>query len=122
MRIYTAHLRAGAAPVLVREGFAWGAFFLGPVWLLAHRAWIAGILAFAAMIAVGALPAGEGRMALAAALMLAFGLFGNDLRRFGLSRRGFSLAHVVAAANRDAAFSRLLDARADLLPALAGRA
>jgi Protein of unknown function (DUF2628) len=119
LRIYTAYLRAGAAPVLVREGFAWGALFLGPFWLFAHRAWIAGILALAALIVVAGLPAGPGQAALAVLLMLAFGLFGNDLRRFGLSRRGFSLAHVVAAGNRDAAFARLLEARADLLPALA---
>ena len=33
--------RARRLMLLVREGFAWGALFLGPFWLAAHRAWIA---------------------------------------------------------------------------------
>ena len=52
--------------------------------------------------------------------LLAFGLLllaafnGQDLRRWSLARARYLLAHVVAARNRDEAFLRLLDARADL--------
>ena len=41
-----------AAPVLVREGFAWGALMFGPLWLAAHRAWIAAALALAAAVLI----------------------------------------------------------------------
>ena len=51
-------LRPGAAPVLVREGFAWGALLFGPLWLAAHRAWIPAALALAAGILILALTSG----------------------------------------------------------------
>jgi hypothetical protein len=38
----------------------------------------------------------------------------QDLRRAALARRGRPAAHVVAAADQDAALARLLDARPDL--------
>ena len=44
MRFWTAHVRQGTAPVLVREGFSWGALLFGPIWLAAHRAWIPAVL------------------------------------------------------------------------------
>ena len=52
MRVYTAHLRDGHVPVLVREGFSWGAFLLGPIWFALRRAWLAAVLslAFTALI------------------------------------------------------------------------
>ncbi len=52
MRFYTAHIRAGAPPVLVREGFSWGALFFGPLWLAAHRAWVAAALSLAAFVLI----------------------------------------------------------------------
>ena len=50
MRIWTVHLPRGSAttartpraPVLVREGFSWGAFLFALPWLLLHRLWITG--------------------------------------------------------------------------------
>jgi hypothetical protein len=115
VRVYTAHLRDHAAPVLVREGFSWGALIFGPLWLLVHRAWIAGILALCAGVLIGAIPAREPRLLAELALAWALGLFGHDLWRWSLARRGYSLAHVVAAADRDAAFARLLTHRPDLI-------
>jgi hypothetical protein len=41
VKIYAALLKPDSEPVLVREGFAWGALFFGPLWLAIHRAWIA---------------------------------------------------------------------------------
>jgi hypothetical protein len=120
VRVYTAHLCAGAAPELVREGFAWGALFFGPLWLWAHRAWIAGVLALCGYVLIAALPGLPERWLFGLVLAWALGLWGNDLRRWSLARRGYLLAHVLAAGNRDAALARLLARRPDLIgPAIA---
>jgi hypothetical protein len=114
VKTYTALLKANAEPVLVREGFAWGALILGPLWLAAHRAWIAAVISLAAYVLIAALapqPAG-GILAVAVALIL--GLTGNDLRRWALENRGYLLVHVLSAGNRDDAFTRLLTYRPDL--------
>ncbi len=55
MKIYTALLKPDAEPILVREGFAWGALIFGPFWLAAHRAWIAAALSLAAFVLIAAL-------------------------------------------------------------------
>ena len=109
MRIYTAHVHRRKPPVLVREGFAWGALFFGPLWLLRHGAWIAGVIALAALVAICTAASPPWRPLLAFALFVLLGLLGNDLRRWSLGRGRFELAHVVAARNRDEAFLRLLD-------------
>ena len=119
MRVWTAHTRAHAAPVLVREAFSWGALLFGPFWLLAHRAWIAGVLLlclWAGFVLVGlALVPAPLRGVLMLALAWLQGLCGRDLLRWSLARRGFLLAHVVAARNRDDALARLLERRPDLV-------
>jgi hypothetical protein len=115
VRVYTAHLRAKAPPVLVREGFSWGALIFGPLWLFWHGAWIAGALALAADLAISMFPDALPRVAGELALAWALGLWGQDLRRLSLARRGYLLAHVIAAADGDAAFARLLTARPDLI-------
>ena len=116
MKVYTAHTRPGAAPVLVPEGFSWGALFFGPLWLFAHRSWIPGLLLLCAVILVGFVPAPPLRPVLSIGLAWAAGLFGQEWRRWSLDRRGYVMAHVVAAGDRDGALSRLLDRRPDLIP------
>ncbi len=115
MRIYTAHTSPRRPPVLVREGFAWGGLVFGPLWLLAHRAWIAGLGALCAGIVIAALARGDVAGVLLAGLAWLIGLFGQDLRRWSLSRHGYTLVHVVAAADIDTALARLLDRRPDLI-------
>ncbi len=115
MRIYTAHTCPHRPPVLVREGFSWGALVFGPIWLLGHRAWIAGILAVCASIAIAVVSHGVVAVVLMLALAWLLGLFGNDLRRWSLGRHGFVLVHVVAAGDVDTALARLLDRRPDLI-------
>jgi hypothetical protein len=100
--------------VLVREGFSFGAALFGPFWLALHRAWVPAALALAAWLAVNALTSGDAAPVLDAGLVVLQGLFGNDLRRWSLGRRGFTLAEVVAARNTETAFARLLDRRRDL--------
>ena len=115
MRIFTAHTRPHSAPVLLREGFSWAAFFFGPLWLLTHCAWIAAVLAFCAYLLIAVLPLHGFNPLVSFGLAWLLGLSGQDIRRWSLERRGFGLAHVVAAPNRDAALARLLDRRPDLV-------
>jgi hypothetical protein len=114
VKIYTALLKSDAEPVLVREGFAWGALIFGPFWLAAHRAWIAAAISLAVYVLIAALAPQPANGILAAAVALVLGLTGNDLRRWALEHRGFLLVHVLSAGNRDDAFTRLLTHRPDL--------
>ncbi len=115
MRVYTAHLRPRAAPVLVPEAFSVAALVFGPLWLMIHRAWIAGVLALV-LWGLLALIAGSVPEVLLVLLALhwSLGLWGQDLRRWSLARQGYLLAHIVAAADQDAALARLFARRPDL--------
>ncbi len=114
MKFWTAHIRAGAAPILVREGFSWGALIFGPFWLAAHRAWIAAALSLAAFILIIVLANDDIAAALLATLVVLLGLSGHDLRRWSLDLRGYLLAQVVSARNELEALERLLERRPDL--------
>lgn len=114
MKIYAALLKSDAEPVLVRESFAWGALFLGPLWLAVHRAWIAAAISLAAYVLLVALAPGPANAILGMGLALILGFTGHDLRCLALERRGYLLGHVLAAGDRDDAFARLLDRRPDL--------
>jgi hypothetical protein len=114
VRFWTAHIRAGAAPVLVREGFSWGALLFGPLWLAVHRAWIAAVLALAASVLILVLAKADIAAALLTTLMVLLGLSGHDLRRWSLDYRGYLLAQVVVARDELDALGQLLDRRPDL--------
>jgi len=114
VRFWTGHLRPGAAPVLVREGFAWGALLFGPLWLAAHRAWIPAALALAAGILIAALTAGAMAIALMLGLAIWLGFSGHDLRRWSMRQRGFALFQIIAAHDETDAFAKLLERRPDL--------
>jgi hypothetical protein len=115
MTLWTAHIRPSSTPVLVREGFSWGAFFFGPVWLAVHRAWIPAALALAGgVLIVTLLP-----LSLAAitmfALAIVLGLSGQDCRRWSMDHRGFRLTQVIAARSEPEALGVLLARRPDLV-------
>jgi Protein of unknown function (DUF2628) len=114
VRFWTAHTRSGTSPVLVREGFSWGAFLFGPLWLAGHCAWIAAALTLAAGVLIVVLAKGAIAAALLAALTVLLGVSGNDLRRWSLDHRGYLLSQVVAARSEIEALGRLLDRRPDL--------
>jgi alpha-beta hydrolase superfamily lysophospholipase len=114
VRIYTAHLHPRKPPVLVREAFSWGALIFGPLWLLRHGVWVPLVISVAALVLIAFGPAPI-RAPLMLMVFVLLGLFGNDLRRWGLGRRRFHLAHVVAARNHDEAYVRLLSSRSDQL-------
>jgi len=115
MKVFTAHTRPGTAPVLIREGFSWGAFLFGPLWLAGHRAWIPGALLACGWIAAGFVPEQTVRNIVFFGLAWIAGLFGQEWRRWSLERRGYVMPHVVAAAHPDLALARLLDRRPDLI-------
>jgi len=120
MRSYTAHVLPDRPPVLLLEGWSWGAAIFGPLWLLAHRAWIPALAFAVVVVLVQALaPAGLNAV-LALGLGALSGLLGRDAVRWSLERRGYVLAHVVAARDHDAALARLLHARTDLGASLVG--
>ncbi len=112
-------VKPGSEPVLMSEGFAWGTFLLGPLWLAAHRAWTAAALSLAAyvIIFVVAPPALAAILALVVAVFL--GLQGHDFQAWALEHRGFTLAHVVSGRSRDEAWMRLMANRPDLAARLA---
>ena len=114
MKFWTAHIRAGAAPELVREGFSWGALIFGPLWLAAHRAWIAAVLTLVAWVLIIVLTQDGVSAALLTTVIVLLGLSGHDLRRWSLEHRGYLLAQVVVARNELEALWRLLERRPDL--------
>jgi len=114
MNFWTGHTRAGAAPVLVREGFSWGAFFFGPLWLAAHRAWVPAALVLATTILIVALASGLATFVLLLGLAVWLGVTGHDLRRRSLRMRSFALSQIIAARDETEAFGKLLDRRPDL--------
>ena len=117
MRFWTGHQRPDTAPILLREGFVWGGLLFGPLWLAAHRAWIPAALVLAAGILILALTTGATAAALMLALAVWLGVSGQDLRRWSMRQRGFTLFEVIAARNETDALAKLLERR----PGLAGR-
>ncbi len=121
MKSYTAHTKPDHPPVLLLEGWSWGAAIFGPFWLLAHRAWIPAVgFGAAALLVMVVAPPGLGGLIGLGFSVLA-GLLGRDAVRWSLERRGYLLSHVLAARDEDSALTRLLHVRADLNASLAGQ-
>ncbi len=119
MRIYSVMLSATAAAKadndptrkaqairLVKEGFSWPAFFLGPLWLLWHRLWRPLVIVMIVLLAMSAAPPLVQSLA-SLAISLILGFEGNGLLRTGLERRGWREIAVIVAASRDEAELRL---------------
>ena len=121
MKTYTAHLKQNRLPVLVAEGWSWGAAIFGPFWLLAQRAWIPAIIVLAlSLLSARLAPAGlSGILALGIGVLC--GVLGRDLVRWTLDRRGYVMAHVLAARDEETALGRLLTARPDVAAAYVER-
>ncbi len=84
---------AAERAVLVRDGFAFLAFLVPPLWLLWHRLWIEAAFAFIASVGLTALgeTAGFGFTGAALSLLVSIfvGLEGPALRVNALRRRGW---------------------------------
>ena len=121
MRSYTVHTKPDCPPVLLLEGWSWGAAIFGPLWLLAQRAWIPAALFGAAVLLVMAVaPPGLGEVVGLGFGVLA-GLLGRDALRWSLERRGYLLTHVLAARDEESALARLLLVRTDFNTSLIGQ-
>lgn len=113
---FTAHVRPGRAPVLVREGSSFWALLFPLPWLLAHGLWLVSAiwLALAIAVAVLAVAAPLAGAVGAIALSLGTGVFARDLQRFTLGLRGYAEAAVVVAPAEDLALTRLLERQPDI--------
>jgi hypothetical protein len=124
MRVYTVHMRRPALDPeqdisLVKEGFSWPAFFFSFVWALWRRLSVVAAGLFAAEMAVtGVISLLEGDLWTQTALSLGFavlvGMFGNDLERRTLFRRGYLEVAVVTGSGIDAAERRFWEQRPHL--------
>lgn len=121
MRSWTAHLKPGREPVLVLEGFSWGALLFGPAWFVANRAWIPAVLEAAALVVLAVLLPGRVAGVVVMAVAVLAGLLGRDVVRWALERRGYTLSHVLAARDEDAALARLLTYRPEVASDLVAR-
>lgn len=90
--------------VLIAEKFSWPALVFGPFWALWHGLWRTAIV----LVAIGAVIGGAGTLAGLAPdavsvfqvlVQIGLGLWGNDLRRAALARRGYVERAVVAGRN-----------------------
>lgn len=120
MNVYTVHLRHDSMPVLVREGWSWGAAVFGPLWLLTKRAWIPAIILLAGTLAASTVaPRLSGVFAFGFAALA--GILGQDAVRWSLARRGYTMLEIIAARDKDSALVRLLTARPQIAERFAER-
>jgi uncharacterized protein DUF2628 len=124
MPVYTVHAppprrnEAESDPTrfaFVRDGFYVWAFLLGPLWMLWHRLWLAFIgyvaLVAATHFALIMLNVPDGvKIAVGVLLALLVGFEAPSLRRWTLTRRGWSNLGVVVADDRESAERRFFDA------------
>lgn len=109
---------------LVREGFSFSAFLFGPLWFAGSRAWLGAtvwIIGAASIAALSvAFAAGAGALLMAiVTFMFLMGLEASEFRRRSLIRRGYRLADIVEAHDRNEAQVRFL-ARRFSAPAAGG--
>jgi hypothetical protein len=118
MPTYTVHAPPAGAKAsdperfrFVRDGFHFWAFLLGPLWLLAHRLWLAlvGYVVVGALLAAGFhLIATPWWVEALGSLLLALliGLEAGTLRRWTLTRRGWRMLGFVVGDDGEAAERR----------------
>jgi len=102
MARYTVHVPTGDAlpreaalerAVFVRDGWSWGAFAFGPLWLFWHRHWVSGLIGlilFGVILGgISALPVAPWAKSFSFTLLsVLWGLEGASLRRLALRRAG----------------------------------
>ncbi|WP_072563977.1 hypothetical protein [Granulibacter bethesdensis] len=113
MTIWTVHFpdpatKGNALPRVIPEQFSIPATLLGPLWLGMRQAVLPAMILLAGwMLLVAFLPPlWQGPVF--AGLMVAQGLFAQDLRRWSLTLSGYRLAGVLVAADADTALSMAL--------------
>lgn len=136
MTAFTVHAPGGDAVaaaradrlIFVPETASWGAALVPWFWAPRHRLWLVFLIWLVATIAVEVVATTvDARLAgiLSVALLVWFGLAGNDLRRWTLERRGHRLVGVVEGRSEDEAATRYLTRLAEAVrsrPAVAASA
>lgn len=96
----------------VPHRFAWGAFWLGPAWLVKHRLWLPAALVLVADVGIlfalksGALaPAATGTLWILTSILV--GLEGQEWRRRALGRRGRAIGGYAYGVDESDAIARL---------------
>lgn len=121
IRVFTIHFQNFSPAldrnaIVVAEGFCWTAFFLAPLWAATHRMWFSAlgfsaaytlIFLFADLVGLGQVTT----LAIFIGTAAIIGLCANDLRRTSLTLRGWHLAGLAAAPDRDTALRRFIDLR-----------
>ena len=102
------------APRFVVDGFSWPAFFLGPLWCVFRRTWLALSIWISAAGAVAAAAfwshiSETGLILIAGLLLLVFAEEANLILRRSLERRGMRLVDHVIAPNIEAAELRFFE-------------
>jgi len=115
MKVWTALEKPHAPPVLVREGFSFGALFFGPIWLAAHRAWAPAAVLVLLTLLIPLLTRPPASIILILGLALLVGFSGRDLVRWSVTRRGYLETTLITGRNQYDALARLLEARPDLV-------
>jgi hypothetical protein len=115
MKVWTAHEKPNASPVLVREGFSFGALLFGPIWLAVHRAWLPALAMVLLTLLILLLTHAPAAIVLLLGLALLAGFSGRDLVRWSVTRHGYLETTVVTGRNQYEAQARLLEARPDLV-------
>jgi Protein of unknown function (DUF2628) len=122
MPVYTVHIPSVESSaqnperfVFVRDGFAFWAFLLAPLWMLWHRLWLAfiGYLAIAVLLQTGLhLIGASGMVTFTAGVLLALlvGFEAATLRRVTLRRRRWKNAGIVVGDDIESAERRFFDA------------
>jgi len=127
MSIYTVHeppLKAHESVteperfVFVRDGFSFWAFLLTPFWMLRYRLWLAltgyVIVAVALLVGLRLIGASATVTIIASALLsLLVGFEAATMRRFTLSRRGWTNVGIVVGDDLESAERRFFDAWVD---------
>jgi len=109
LRAWTLHTGAGGTPpLLLAEGFSWGAFAFGPLWALRHGLWIAALAYVAIAAAVMTLAPGLPALLTLTGMNILAGFEARDLRRMRLARQGRPESAVVLAPDEDTALWRAL--------------
>ncbi len=92
--------------IFVKDGFAWFAFYIPPIWMLVNRLWLEFVLYLAAIFGwvqfSSSLGMEEPFISISTLIIsLALGFEGNNLIRWKLDRQDYKMLGTVSGANQD---------------------
>lgn len=118
-KIYTAHIKPGEGAeiekvLFVKEGVSLFALLLGVIWALYYRIWWLALIIIVVNVIITNLVkniiiTSEAGVILHMIVNVILALYGNDLYRLELKRRGYLFKQVVSGCNMLEAKCRLLD-------------